>query len=193
MPPEILLMRHGEVWNPDRTCYGRLPGFRLSENGRRQVQETATALAAHPPDVVRCSPRERTVETATLVTDALGLPAPVPCDLLDEVHTPWDGVPLAVVDARDWDFYSGSPPGFEQPADVIRRYQAFRALVLRDHPDRRVLGVTHGDVLALILLWSRGIPPTPASKQHLTRFGWPWDYPPPASLHVIEGPPGEDR
>ena len=30
----VHLLRHGEVHNPDRILYGRLPGFRLSETGR---------------------------------------------------------------------------------------------------------------------------------------------------------------
>lgn len=32
MPAELIhLVRHGEVYNPDRVLYERLPGFRLSE------------------------------------------------------------------------------------------------------------------------------------------------------------------
>ena len=30
----VHLLRHGEVFNPDRILYGRLPGFRLSDAGR---------------------------------------------------------------------------------------------------------------------------------------------------------------
>ena len=31
-------MRHGEVHNPDKILYGRLPDFHLSEKGRAQAQ-----------------------------------------------------------------------------------------------------------------------------------------------------------
>ena len=34
----VHLLRHGEVYNPDRVLYGRLPGFRLSELGVEQAQ-----------------------------------------------------------------------------------------------------------------------------------------------------------
>ena len=39
---QVHLVRHGEVHNPDRILYGRLPGYRLSELG----QEMARVVAA---------------------------------------------------------------------------------------------------------------------------------------------------
>jgi hypothetical protein len=30
----VHLLRHGEVYNPEAILYGRIPGFRLSDNGR---------------------------------------------------------------------------------------------------------------------------------------------------------------
>jgi broad specificity phosphatase PhoE len=37
------LVRHGEVHNPGRVLYGRLPGFGLSDLGTRMAQASATA------------------------------------------------------------------------------------------------------------------------------------------------------
>ena len=60
----VHLLRHGEVHNPDKVLYGRLPGFRLSDLGRRMALRAAEALADH--DVVRvvASPLQRAQETA---------------------------------------------------------------------------------------------------------------------------------
>ena len=41
----VHLLRHGEVHNPDRVLYGRLPGFRLSALGARPAAEAAAWLA----------------------------------------------------------------------------------------------------------------------------------------------------
>ena len=41
----VHLLRHGEVHNPGSILYGRIPGFRLSENGRDQADIVAKALA----------------------------------------------------------------------------------------------------------------------------------------------------
>ena len=45
MPADLVhLVRHGEVLNPDRILYGRLPGYGLSELGHRM----AATLGANP-------------------------------------------------------------------------------------------------------------------------------------------------
>ena len=40
----VHLLRHGEVHNPDKILYGRLPNFRLSETGRHQAEVVAKAF-----------------------------------------------------------------------------------------------------------------------------------------------------
>jgi broad specificity phosphatase PhoE len=40
----VHLLRHGEVHNPGRVLYGRLPGFKLSELGERQAMAAAEWL-----------------------------------------------------------------------------------------------------------------------------------------------------
>ncbi len=41
----VHVLRHGEVHNPDKILYGRLPGFKLSELGRQMAKAAAEALA----------------------------------------------------------------------------------------------------------------------------------------------------
>ncbi|GAA5153117.1 histidine phosphatase family protein [Microbacterium pseudoresistens] len=76
MPAERLhLVRHGEVDNPTRVLYGRLPGFHLSEAGRAMAQSAADHIArlGRPVVAVRCSPLERTIESAEPFARAYGL------------------------------------------------------------------------------------------------------------------------
>ncbi|MEO5779033.1 MULTISPECIES: histidine phosphatase family protein [Arthrobacter] len=74
----VHLLRHGEVHNPDRVLYGRLPDFHLSELG----QEMAGVLAGHFSDRAAqgaklvhlvASPLTRAQETAQPIADALNL------------------------------------------------------------------------------------------------------------------------
>ena len=69
----VHLVRHGEVHNPDRILYGRLPGYHLSERGRNMAYATAAELADH--DVVRlvASPLQRAQETARPFAEKLWL------------------------------------------------------------------------------------------------------------------------
>ncbi|WP_314645861.1 histidine phosphatase family protein [uncultured Microbacterium sp.] len=60
------LVRHGEVDNPTRVLYGRLPHFHLSDDGQRMARAAAEHVASLGRDVeaLRCSPLERTQESA---------------------------------------------------------------------------------------------------------------------------------
>jgi len=69
----VHLLRHGEVENPDRVLYGRLPGFRLSELGERQAKAAAGWLARFDIQYVVASPLERAQQTAEPIAAATGL------------------------------------------------------------------------------------------------------------------------
>ena len=69
----VHLLRHGEVFNPERVLYGRLPGFRLSELGVAQAKLAAEFLARRDVGYLVSSPLERAQQTAVPLADALGL------------------------------------------------------------------------------------------------------------------------
>jgi broad specificity phosphatase PhoE len=60
----VHLMRHGEVHNPEGVLYGRLPGYHLSDRGRRMADLVADSLADRDVTRVISSPLERAQETA---------------------------------------------------------------------------------------------------------------------------------
>jgi broad specificity phosphatase PhoE len=70
----IHLVRHGEVDNPGRVLYGRLPGFRLSDLGRQMAESAAQALAGRPVTRVLASPLQRTQESAAPIAAAFKVP-----------------------------------------------------------------------------------------------------------------------
>ncbi|THA25113.1 histidine phosphatase family protein [Streptomyces sp. RKND-216] len=69
----VHVVRHGEVHNPEGILYGRLPGYHLSDLGRRMADRVAEHLADR--DIVHAvaSPLERAQETAAPTAKALGL------------------------------------------------------------------------------------------------------------------------
>lgn len=77
------LVRHGEVENPDHLVYADLPGFGLSERGRRQGAAAAAWLSRHPVTAVVSSPLQRAVETAELIAAPHGAEV-TPVDALRE-------------------------------------------------------------------------------------------------------------
>jgi broad specificity phosphatase PhoE len=69
----VHVMRHGEVENPTGILYGRLPGYHLSELGRRMADRVAEHLAGRDITHVVASPLERAQETAEPVAKTHGL------------------------------------------------------------------------------------------------------------------------
>ncbi|WP_346620195.1 histidine phosphatase family protein [Blastococcus montanus] len=69
----VHLLRHGEVHNPGRVLYGRLPGFRLSTAGEDMARRAADWFAGHDVAHLVSSPLERARQTARPLAEATGL------------------------------------------------------------------------------------------------------------------------
>lgn len=69
----VHVLRHGEVDNPEGILYGRLPGFRLSEEGQRQAKLVAEFLADRNIAHVAASPMLRAQQTAAPLGETHGL------------------------------------------------------------------------------------------------------------------------
>ncbi|GGK97310.1 histidine phosphatase family protein [Mangrovihabitans endophyticus] len=69
----VHVLRHGEVHNPTKILYGRLPGFHLSELGRQMAKAAAQALADRDVTHVVASPLERAQETAEPISAQFGI------------------------------------------------------------------------------------------------------------------------
>ncbi|MDT5035306.1 MAG: hypothetical protein QOE03_491 [Micromonosporaceae bacterium] len=89
----VHLLRHGEVHNPDKILYGRLPGFRLSETGVQMAKVAAESLAGHDITHLVTSPLERARQTAEPFAAQFKLPVTVD-DRLIESFTRFDGKPF---------------------------------------------------------------------------------------------------
>ncbi len=69
----VHLLRHGEVYNPDGVLYGRLPGYHLSELGRKMADVAAEYLVQRDIRAVIASPLERAQDTAAPIAARFGL------------------------------------------------------------------------------------------------------------------------
>lgn len=66
----VHLLRHGEVYNPTKVLYGRLPDYHLSELGQRMAVRVGEVLAPRDITHVWASPLERAQETAKPTAEA---------------------------------------------------------------------------------------------------------------------------
>ena len=87
----VHLLRHGEVHNPEGVLYGRLPGYRLSEDGVLMAKAAAKWFADRDVAALFSSPLQRALETAAPLADALDLPVTVD-DRLIEADNHFEGL-----------------------------------------------------------------------------------------------------
>jgi broad specificity phosphatase PhoE len=102
----VHVMRHGEVHNPDKILYGRLPDYHLSERGQAQARAVADWLSLRDITHVVASPLERAQETAAPIAAHKGLVVNTDHELIESENifegqkvSPGDG---ALRDPRNW-------------------------------------------------------------------------------------------
>ncbi len=120
----VHMLRHGEVHNPTRILYGRLPGFRLSELGEQMAKVSAQALSGRDVTVLVASPLERAQQTAQPLAAQFGLTVGVD-ERLIEADSWFEGKRVSVGDGalRDprnwWVLRDPFTPSWGEPYAVI--------------------------------------------------------------------------
>jgi broad specificity phosphatase PhoE len=102
----VHVLRHGEVDNPAKILYGRMPGYLLSDLGKQMAVVAADALSAFDIVHVRSSPLERAMETAAPIAARFTLDV-TPDDRLLESSNWFEGMTFGVGDGalrhpRNW-------------------------------------------------------------------------------------------
>jgi broad specificity phosphatase PhoE len=119
-------VRHGEVHNPARVLYGRLPGYGLSADGRRMARQAAEYVTSleRPVSMLICSPLQRAQESAEPFAEMFGLD-PVIDERVIEPTNVFEGKRMAVALVNPWNWRHLRKPALpswgEPYADVVAR------------------------------------------------------------------------
>jgi broad specificity phosphatase PhoE len=145
----VHLARHGQVDNPGRVLYGRLPGFNLSARGRAQAELLGRYFAAIPLAAVVASPLERAQQTAAPIAAAHGLEVRTDPRLI-ESSSIFEGVAGNVAwyilrhPAIWWKLRDIRAPSWgERNVDLAERVQAAVTAVREEFPGQQVVLVSH--------------------------------------------------
>ncbi len=128
----VHMLRHGEVFNPDKVLYGRLPGFKLSELGVQMAKAGAAYLSGHDVTYLVASPLERAQQTAEPFAAEFGLPVAIDDNLIESANF-FEGKRVSVGDGalRDpknwWVLRDPLTPSWGEPYTEIAR-RMFTAL-----------------------------------------------------------------
>jgi len=172
----VLMVRHGEVDNPHRLVYADMPGFGLSDRGRAEAEAAGAFLAPLSIAVIYASPLQRAQETAELISAECNVEVETRHDLTEWlVARRWKGVA--------WEDLPEAFPGeleayLEHPTDLPFAEESIAQLGERiagaitelasDHPDERIVVVSHQDPIQAGRLTVRGLP---LAELHLNRPG----------------------
>ncbi|MGX7677621.1 histidine phosphatase family protein [Jatrophihabitans sp. DSM 45814] len=133
----VHVLRHGEVFNPDKVLYGRLPGFRLSEAGEGMALKAAAYLAGRDVTHVVSSPLQRARETARPMAEQFGLEVAID-DRLIEAANAFEGQRVTgrggvLKHPRSWRrFVNPFKPSWGEPYHQVADRMFAAALKARD-------------------------------------------------------------
>jgi probable phosphoglycerate mutase len=172
-----IFMRHGQAENNvSRILVGRHIESHLTEYGRQQVADSAKQLKSIPIDKVYVSPVLRTVETAQIVCQILGVDYRVDERLYETEMGKLVGMNYEELTTKYGDlflrFYSEYDPvlerfGVETFASIKRRIKSLLDDLLQKHEESNVLMVTHLDPIKAALATLLDLKPEALYRWHI--------------------------
>lgn len=163
----IYFLRHGEVENPKKIIYGRLPGFNLSAAGIRKIKETGRVLKSKNIDYLYVSPMRRARQSADILSALLNL-KPKISRLLIETKLLHAGIPLEIFKKEIQPTLYESKYiklGQESVQSQGARMWRFVKIILDMYKGKKILAVSHGDPIVILKAKILGVPFTWKFKQ----------------------------
>jgi phosphoserine phosphatase len=159
-----LFMRHGETpWNREGRVMGRNP-VELDADGRAQVEAAIPFARLLKPELIITSPLIRARQSAEIVAAGIGGVAVSEDPQLAEVqYGRWEGMVYDdLVDDPEYAKYRVDPltlptPGGETIVQVQSRGVEAVRRAIAANPGRRILFVSHGDIIRTVLCKLMGL------------------------------------
>lgn len=120
----VHLLRHGEVHNPQKVLYGRLPGYVLSDLGHEMAKRASIALENNDIAAVISSPLERAQQTASPVAKVHNIDIQLDENLI-EAENVFEGQRVSVGDGvlrqpQAWKhLYNPIKPSWGEPYKIV--------------------------------------------------------------------------
>ena len=156
---DILLIRHGETaWNRMRRMQGHID-IGLNDEGQRQARSLARALQTERPAAIYASDLQRARDTAQAVADIHQLTVHIDVALRERCYGAFEGLMYDEISVQYPEAFalwqSRDPkirfPAGEREAETLEEFHQRSVDVItriaQQHPDQRIVIVTHGGVL----------------------------------------------
>ncbi|TFC69912.1 histidine phosphatase family protein [Cryobacterium sp. TMT2-4] len=188
---QVHLVRHGEVFNPERVLYGRLPGFRLSDLGAQMAEAAAADLVERGRPVARIisSPLQRAQESAAPIAAAFTLLVDIDPRIIEPTNffegKRMRGTGGALRDPRSWHaLINPLRPSWGEPFDSIAKRMLAAIEDARNSVDEGdVVLVSHQLPIWMVhrALARQRLPHDPRKRRcdlsSITTLSWPGGFP----------------
>lgn len=153
----VLIIRHGETISIANNRIHGQTDSPLSKRGIAAAQKTAEYFRQQPPDLIYSSSLGRALETAKIISSAVGIQA-IPMDGLREQYYGWlEGLPISLFEPEasgHWFFRPFVRFAMAYTAEKASDYQG-RILstfdqIVDQHPGKQILFVVHWGVLCIL-------------------------------------------
>lgn len=158
----IYLVRHGHVHNPDAVFYGRLPNFRLSEQGQKEAKRLGKYLSKKNLGAIYASPLQRAQETAGFIAVHHPHLAVTTEERVIEVYSPLQGQRYEMLEEIDWNWFLPEyiAQGGETMEAIWERMRSALQDLEKRHEGQEIVIVSHGDPIMIAQIMFAGNPLT---------------------------------
>lgn len=158
----IYLVRHGHVHNPENVFYGRIPDFRLSEQGKAEAKKLGHHLSEKKLVAIYASPMQRAQETASFIAEHHPHLAVATEERVIEVYSPLQGQSYEMLGEINWNWFLPEyiEQGGETLATIGERMLAALHDLAKKHAGEEIAVVSHGDPIMVAQILLAGKPLT---------------------------------
>lgn len=163
----VFMVRHGATLASAEDRFAGATDVALSDEGREQTQRLAERLKDENLVAAYASPLGRTMETARILAKPHKVEVQALAGLREINHGRWEKMTRHEVEekfpaeAAEWDRdpYTFAPVGGESGVQVIARALPVLIQLVREHPGKNVLVVSHKGTIRLLLSSLLGFDP----------------------------------
>jgi probable phosphomutase (TIGR03848 family) len=159
----LLLVRHGATSMTGKKLTGWLPGFSLSEEGKRQSEKTAKRLADLSLKAIYSSPLERCLETAQVIAIPHKREVQVIENLGEIRYGDWQGRSLkSLYRTKAWRELRARPGDFRFPNGETIREAQVRGMaeiekLRKRHKGHTIVVCSHADMIRVLVAGYLGL------------------------------------
>ncbi len=169
----VYFVRHGQTENRGQIIYGRMPGFNLSEAGRKEAEIAGQFLLGKGVKQIYTSPLERTFQTADVIANQIpGSTISHAYELNEVESSSWQGLsPEELFKNNSYENFINDPDaniGTENLNQLVQRVLNFTKLVVEKHKGESVACISHEIPIIALKLSLEGKPLVSLKTYHMS-------------------------